>query len=165
MKYTYLMEKDGEEFEFETYPSEGGYTYVESKLTNLEAEAKITDLNVWEGDDDYTEELLKGNKLLIIIHQVEKTSLKKIDRLRNLTYQHPNFQTWILTSSGYEVFEAFRHRNQLAAPYFFADATVLKTMVRSNPGIILLRDGTVLDKWHYNDTPLADEVAEILNRP
>ena len=165
LKYIYIMEKDGEEFEFENYPSEGGYTYIESKLTNPEAEAKITDLNVWEGDSDYTDELLQGNKLLIIIHQVEKASLKKIDRLRNLTYQNSNFETWILTSSGYEVFETFRHQNQLAAPYFFADATVLKTMVRSNPGILLLRDGTVEAKWHYNDTPLSDEVSEILSRP
>ena len=158
------MEKDGEIFEFETYPSEGGYEYIEAKLMNPDAAAKITDLNVWQGDDDYTDELLTGTKLVIIIHQVEKTSLKKIDRLRNLTYDNTRFDTWILTSSGYEKFEAFRHKNQLAAPYYFADATVLKTMVRSNPGVVLLQDGVVIAKWHYNDTPLADQVVEILNR-
>ncbi len=162
LKYIYIMEKDGKRFEFETYPTEPGYEYIDAKLVNPEAAAKITDLNVWEGDTDYTDELLRGNKLIIIIHQVEKTSLKKIDRLRNLTYDNPAFDTWILTSSGYETFEGFRHKNQLAAPYFFADATVLKTMVRSNPGVILLQDGTVLKKWHFNDTPLADEVVEIL---
>lgn len=164
LKYIYIMEKDGETFEFETYPSEGGYEYKEAKLTNPDAAAKITDLNVWQGDDDYTDELLTGTKLIIIIHQIEKTSLDKIDRLKNLTFDNPRFDTWILTSSGYERFEAFRHQNQLAAPYFFADATVLKTMVRSNPGVLLLKDGTVLAKWHYNDTPLADDVIEILNR-
>lgn len=164
LKYIYVMEKDGETFEFETYPTEGGYTYVESKLMNPEAEAKITDLNVWQSDADYTDQLLSGTKLLIIIHQVEKTSLDNIDRLRNLTYENPRFNTWILTSSGYEKFESFRHAQQLAAPYYFADATVLKTMVRSNPGVVLLKDGVVLAKWHYNDTPLADDVVEILNR-
>ena len=164
LKYMYIMEKGGETFEFETYPSEGGYDYVEAKLMNPDAAAKITDLNVWQGDDDFTNELLTGTKLVIIIHQVEKTSLEEIDRLRNLTYDNSNFSTWILTSSGYEKFEAFRHANQLAAPYFFADATVLKTMVRSNPGIVLLNNGTVLAKWHYNDTPLDSEVVEILNR-
>ena len=164
IRYMYVMEKDGKTYEFENYPSDQGYEYVSSYPINPEDEAKITDLNVWEGDNDYTDELLRGSKLLVIIHQVEKTSLKKIDRLRNLTYSNPNYQTWILTSSGYETFESFRHENQLAAPYFFADATVLKTMVRSNPGILLLQNGTVLDKWHYNDTPLSDEVIEILNR-
>lgn len=164
LKYLYIMEKDGETYEFETYPSEGGYEYIDAKLMNPEAAAKITDLNVWQGDDDYTSELMNGTKLVIIIHQVEKTSLDEIDRLRNLTIQNPRFQTWILTSSGYEKFEAFRHQHQLAAPYFFADATVLKTMVRSNPGVLLLKEGTVLAKWHYNDTPLADDVIEVLNR-
>ena len=164
LKYVYVMEKDGETFEFETYPSEGGYEYIEAKLTNPEAAAKISDLNVWQTDADYTDELLSGTKLVIIFHQIEKTSLKKIDRLRNLTYNNPRFKTWILTSSGYEKFEAFRHANQLAAPYYFADATVLRTIVRSNPGVVLLKDGVVIAKWHYNDTPLTDDVIEILNR-
>lgn len=164
LKYKFIMEKNGEKFEFDTYPSEEGYEYVGSKLTNPEAEAKITDLSVWTSEEDYTELLMKGSKLLIIIHQVEKTSTSNMDRIRNLTYGNPNYETWILTSSGYETFEAFRHKNQLAAPYFFADATVLKTMVRSNPGIMLMKDGTVLGKWHFNDTPLSDEVVEILNR-
>ncbi len=164
LKYIYIMEKDDEIFEFDTYPSDGGYEYIEAKLVNPEAVAKITDLNVWQGDDDYTHQLLTGNKLVIIVHQLEKTSLKKIDRLRNLTYDNRHFDTWILTSSGYEKFEVFRHKHQLPAPYFLADATVLKTMVRSNPGILLLQDGTVLAKWHYNDTPLVDDIVEILNR-
>ncbi|WP_462252764.1 BT_3928 family protein [Ekhidna sp.] len=164
LKYVYIMEKDGEEFEFETYPTDEGYTYVEAKLTNPDAAAKITDLSIWNGDNEYTEDLLSGVKLVIIVHQIEKTSLKKIDRLRNLTYENPRFDTWILTSSGYEKFEAFRHSNQLGAPYYFADATVLKTMVRSNPGVILLKDGVVLAKWHYNDTPLGDDVIKILNQ-
>lgn len=164
LKYVYVMEKDGETFEFEQYPSDGGYTYVEAKLQNPEAAAKITDLNVWQGESDYTDQLMSGTKLVIIIHQVEKTSLKQIDRLRNLTFTNDRYEPWILTSSGYEKFEAFRHQNQLAAPYFFADATVLKTMVRSNPGVLLIQNGTVLAKWHYNDTPLADDIEAILNR-
>jgi len=164
LKYIYIMKKDGKTFEFETYPGEGDYAYVNAKLINPEAAAKITDFDVWEGDNDYTEEVLTGSKLLIIVHQAEEASAKKMDRVRNLTFQNPNFETRILTSSGYETFEAFRHKYQLGTPYYFADATVLKTMVRSNPGILLLSDGKVLAKWHYNDTPLTDDVVKILNR-
>lgn len=162
LRYRYIMEKDGERFEFERYPSDPGYTYVDSELINPEAAAKITDLNVWEGDNDYTDALLSGNKLVIIVHQVEKASTKQIDRLKSLTFDNQNFETWLLTSSGYKTFEAFRHKNQLASPYFFADATVLKTMVRSNPGVLLLKDGKVLGKWHYNDTPSSSNVEDIL---
>lgn len=162
LKYTYIMEKEGRRYEFEKYPSEGGYTYIDSKLTNPEAMAKITDLTVWRGDDEYTESLLRATKLVIVLHQVEQTALAKIDRIRNLTYQNPHFETWILSASGYAPLEAFLRQHQLSAPYFFADATVLKTMIRSDPGILLLREGTVLAKWHYLDTPLADEVEKIV---
>jgi uncharacterized membrane protein YphA (DoxX/SURF4 family) len=164
LRTEYTVEKDGKQYKFETYPTEPGYTFIKSRPLNPWAEPKITDLGIWNDDGEFTNDLLEGNKLLIIFHDAEKASLKKIDRLKNLTFQNPNFETWILTSSGAEIFEAFRHKHQLAAPYFFADATVLKTIVRSNPGVWLLKDGTVVEKWHYNDTPLSDDVVELLSK-
>ncbi|MEM9895914.1 MAG: BT_3928 family protein [Bacteroidota bacterium] len=162
LEYEYIMEKNGETFTFETYPSDPSYTYVDAKLTNPEALAKISDLNVWQDEGDYTQELFNGNKLLIVVHDVKSASTKQIDRIRNLTYNNESYETWVLTSSGPTDFEEFRHRHQLAAPYFYADATVLKTMIRSNPGVLLLQDGTVRAKWHFNNTPLAGEVVDKL---
>ncbi len=164
LRTEYTVEKDGKQYQFEDYPTEPGYTFLSARPLNPWAEPKITDLSVWNDDGDFTDELLTGSKLVIIIYDAEKASLKKIDRLRNLTYQNPNYESWILTSSGYEIFEQFRHKHQLAVPYFYADATVLKTIVRSNPGIWLIKDGTVLGKWHYNDTPLSDEVVKRIRR-
>ena len=68
----------------------------------------------------------------------------------------------VLTASGADQFEAFRHQHQLAVPYYYADATVLKTIVRANPGITLWVDGTVRGMWHDNDTPEAGEVLELI---
>jgi len=164
LKYVYIMEKDGETFEFENYPTEGGYEYIESKLLNPDALPKITDLSIWRGDREYTDYMMTGNKLLIVFHQLDKTSLKNIDRIRKLTIFNPGFDVRILTSTGYEKFEAFRHEHQLSAQYYAADATVLKTIVRSNPGLILLKKGTVLKKWHFNDVPELEEITEILKR-
>jgi hypothetical protein len=64
----------------------------------------------------------------------------------------------IITSSGASTIDAFRHEHQLGIPFYFADATVLKTIVRANPGITLWVDGTVKGMWHHNDTPDADDV-------
>lgn len=162
LRTEYTVEKDGKRYTFETYPTEPGYTFIKSRPLNPWAEPKITDLSVWNDDGDFTDDLLTGNKLIIVIHDVTKASDKKMDRLRNLTFRNDSFETWILTSSGAESFEAFRHKHQLGAPYFFADATVLKTIVRSNPGVWLIQNGIVVGKWHYNDTPLSDDVAELL---
>lgn len=63
----------------------------------------------------------------------------------------------ITASSGPE-FESLRHDVQLAVPYYYSDKTLLKTMVRSNPGLVLLQDGQVMKKWHYNDIPDATEL-------
>lgn len=162
LKYEYVMEKDGNEYTFETYPSDKSYEFKAMNLVNPEAQPKITDLSVWNDEGDFTDALFTGNKLLIIIYSAEKASLKNIDDIKRLTDNVKTAEPWILTASDHAEFEAFRHNIQLAIPYFFADATVLKTMVRSNPGILLLSDGTVKGKWHYNDTPAASEINQLL---
>jgi hypothetical protein len=45
-------------------------------------------------------------------------------------------------------------------PFFNADDIALKTMIRSNPGLILVKDGVVIDKWHFNHFPDWEELEE-----
>lgn len=52
----------------------------------------------------------------------------------------------------------FRHATQSAYPFFVADDILLKTIVRSNPGIVLMKDGTVVKKWHHRKLPLFEEI-------
>lgn len=161
LRYEYVVEKDGKEFRLEKYPTDPAYTFKSMNLLNPEAQPKITDLSVWNDEDDFTEAVLTGNKLLIIIHNVAKTSTNDLDAIKALT--EANAEVWVLTASGYEQFEAFRHEHQLAIPYYYADATVLKTIIRSNPGIVLLSNGVVKGKWHYNDTPDVSTINRLLN--
>ena len=42
--------------------------------------------------------------------------------------------------------------------YYSVDETALKTMIRANPGLVLIKGGTVIDMWHYNDIPTFEEV-------
>lgn len=163
LKYEYVMEKGGEEVTFETYPTDPSYTFKSMNLLNPDAQPKITDLGVWNDQGDFTEELLSGNKLLIIVYDASKASTANIEEIKSLAGQTRQAEVWVLTASGYEEFEAFRHETQLAVPYYYADATVLKTMIRSNPGIMLLSDGTVMGKWHHNDTPSASGINSLLN--
>jgi hypothetical protein len=66
-----------------------------------------------------------------------------------------------VTSSDFNEVATFRNEHQLSFPFYYADATVIKTVIRSNPGLVLLQDGTVRGKWHHNDTPEIEQVLEL----
>ena len=164
LKYVYVMEKDGETVELENYPTDPSYIFKEMVLTNPEAQPTITDYSVWNDDGDFTAQSFQGTKIFVIIYNSDKASTSNMDDIKSLIKDLGNYDIdiWALTASGYDQFEAFRHKNQLPLSFYYADATVLKTMVRSNPGIMLVRNGTVLGKWHHKDTPSAEEIRALL---
>jgi hypothetical protein len=162
----YTFEKDGKEVSSDKFlPAEEGYKYKGSKILNEEAiKAKITDYSVSSPEgEDFTQATFQGPRLFIVLYDVSKASTKEIAAIRQLTKDlDGKVSCLVLTSSSSEQMEAFRHEHQLAVPYAFSDATVLKTIIRSNPGIALWKDGTVLGNWHYNDTPSGETVLSLL---
>jgi hypothetical protein len=54
--------------------------------------------------------------------------------------------------------DVFRHEHNSMFEYYYCDNTALKTIIRSNPGLLLLNGATVEMMWHYNDFPSFDEV-------
>lgn len=164
-EYTF-KKKDGELVKSEKYLGDTlVYKYVGVEQLNEEkTKAKITDYSVASVEgDDITQSTFEGAKLFFIIYDASKASTTNIDKIRKLVKDlDGKVEMMALTASGEEQFEAFRHENQLAIPYYFADATVLKTIVRANPGITLWVNGTVKGMWHYNDVPAAAEVMELV---
>jgi len=162
-RYKYIFEKNGESYEFSEFPSDTTYEYKDLILLNPEAQPKITDYHIWTDEGDYTLETLIGNKLIIIIYDVTKASTKHIDEIRNLISElPPSVEALALTASNEAQFETFRHEFQLAVPYYFADMTVLEAIIRSNPGLWLLKEGTVMGKWHHNDVPTVDVIMNLV---
>lgn len=153
----YVFEKDGREVRSEKFLAESdGYTYKSSHVLNEDKIVpKITDYAVADEDgDDVTASTFEGAKLLFIIYDVSKASTSNVQRIKALMDSlEGKVEMMILTASGPTDIDAFRHAHQLAVPFYFADATVLKTIVRSNPGITLWVNGTVKGKWHHNDVP------------
>jgi uncharacterized membrane protein YphA (DoxX/SURF4 family) len=159
LKYSYVMEKNEKEYEFDIYPNDETYTFKELKLLNPEAEAKITDYSLWDDDKEYTKESLKGNKLFIIIHSVNNIDAKLINKIKKLTSMVSFWvEPVIITSNEPKSFNQFLKKNDIKLKYVYGDATVLKTIIRSNPGFFLLRNGFVKGKWHYNNIPDPKEV-------
>ena len=164
VEYTFL--KDGDEVKSQSFLQEtDGYTYVGAETLNeKKSTPKITDYMVFDADgNDHTDESFRGRKLIFIFQDVSKADTENIGSMQELIRELDGTVDIIaFTSSGPDAFEAFRHEHQLAIPYYFLDATVLKAMIRSNPGIMLLRNGIVMGKWHENDTPSPDELRSYL---
>jgi uncharacterized membrane protein YphA (DoxX/SURF4 family) len=161
----YVFEKDGKEVTSQTFLTEG-YTYKSSRVLNSDKViARITDFSVSSPEgEDMTQQTFTGAKLLIIIYDVKKASDSNMEEIIRLSKAlDGKVEMMILTASPSGEIDAFRHQHQLAIPYFFTDATVLKTIVRSNPGLSLWVNGTVKGMWHHNDTPDATEVIELIN--
>jgi hypothetical protein len=162
----YTFEKDGKEVRAtEFLTSDNGYKYISSRVLNEDkVKPKITDYSVSSPEgEDKTPYTFEGARLLIVIFDVQKASSENMESISALTKQlEGKVDCFVLTSSGSDAMESFRHEHQLAVPYYFADATVLKTIIRSNPGIALWNNGTVIGNWHHNDTPSASDILNLL---
>jgi uncharacterized membrane protein YphA (DoxX/SURF4 family) len=169
-EYVFLEKATGNEIKSEKYLMDTTqYKYkalIQLNEGDPDTKAKITDYRVFTPEgDDITQTTFEGAKLFFIIYDANKASTAHMPEIRQLLKDlDGKVEMMVLTATGAAQFEAFRHEHQLALPYYFTDATVLKTVIRSNPGITLWVDGTVKGMWHHNDTPKATEVLELLGQ-
>lgn len=166
-EYTF-RKRDGTTIRSEKYLTDTvEYKYEGVRQTNEDkTRPKITDYSVYTPEgDDVTQQTFTGPKLLFVIYDVSRANTSNMDKIRTLARDlDGKIEMMVLTASAAEQFEPFRHTYQFAVPYYYADATVLKTIVRSNPGITLWVDGTVRGMWHHNDTPEANEVLNLIQQ-
>lgn len=128
--------------------------------------SKIPDYAIFnESGEQVTEKTFEGNKLIIVIRSVKKADRASFKEVNKLIAQikDQDIQPMVLTATSQDQFEIFRHKVQLAVPYYTADAVVLKTMIRSSPGLMLLQEGVVKGKWHYNDVPDKATIQALIN--
>ena len=170
LKYSYIMEKNGRNYEFDNYPNDESFTFKEIKLLNPEAQPKISDYSLWNEDGDFTNESFLGNKLFIVIHDVNKLGIdrRKINEfIIKLKKLKSDINFWVepivLTSSDSKSISSFLDKHKISIKSIYGDATVLKTMIRSNPGFLLMRNGTVRGKWHFNKFPDPTEILSGVN--
>ena len=139
------------------------YKSYDKELLNPEAKAKVTDFAVTGADTSLTQKLFKGNRLLILVPDLEKSHLQSLKNVGTLAdeLKKMNIETWLLTNSTQQM-EAVRHEYRLAFPAYGMDGKVLKTMIRTSPGIMILKDGVVKGKFSYMSIPSAQEVQALL---
>ena len=92
-------------------------------------------------------------------YDLDKTNGEAINRLNALAInatENYNIRTVLLTSNSAQSANAFAKNHKLVTEIFYADGVPLKTMVRANPGLLLLKNGTIINKWHYHSVPTYD---------
>ncbi len=145
------------------------YTSPEPVVISRGYEAPIASFNVMDEDNvDIGDELLNdpNYSFMVVAYDVSKAEGgETAEKLKQLSEeaQSKNYHFYAITSSPYDVYEDYRHENQLAFPFYTADEIFLKTIVRSNPGLLLLKNGEILAKWHANDIPSSLDSIDEMN--
>ena len=166
---TFIMEKNGErrEFGLDNYP-DSTWTYIDTKTiqTKQGYVPPIHDFSMTSLDgEDLTEEILtnQGYTFLLVSPHLEDADDSQLD-LINQVYEYAEdngYPFYCLTASGEQGINRWRDITGAEYPYCLTDETTLKTVIRSNPGMLLLKDGTIIRKWSHNRLP--DEYA--LDKP
>mgnify|MGYP001771431503 FL=1 len=159
---TFILEKDGQrkEFSLEEYP-DSTWTFIDSRTVQTKKGyvPPIHDFSITTVDEgeDITEEIVadKGYSLLLVsphLEQADDIHFDEINRLYDYAKQH-GYRFLCLTASTEEAIGRWKDRT--GAEYQFAntDETTLKTIIRSNPGLVLLHNGSIKGKWSHNALP------------
>lgn len=135
---------------------------TESELVQEGDEAKITDLSILshEGDEITDLVLAEEKALWIISYDMTLASKEHLAEINSLTQAaaEKGIKVYGLSSAGQEQKDKFIANHQLNFDFYVTDGIVLKTMVRSNPGIMYLEGGTVKGKWHHSNVPSVQDL-------
>jgi hypothetical protein len=157
-EYSWKFRRNGEEI---IIKNEGEYPQVEGEFVGVETrqikegdKPAIKDFVIEKDGEDLTREILSEPKLLMIVayslRSTEKEGYPAVKRLSEEALEK-GYRVVGLTSSGEDMQERIKETYSLNFEFYQSDETVLKTIVRANPGILVLRNGTVFQKKHWFD--------------
>jgi hypothetical protein len=146
-----------------------GYEFVDrrDKLISEGYEPEIHDFKIMDEtrNNDYVDDFFANDtahKILIVINEVEKVNTEAMSELKDIikACKKEGIDIYPLTASNSETVDAFRHEYQLDIPFYYGDKTNLKSIIRSNPGLVLF-DGNVVQKnWPSTRLPSVKQFLE-----
>ena len=161
-KTTFIMEKNGQrkEFTLDNYP-DASWKFIDSKTVQT-SEGYIPPIHDFSITDnktglDLTNSVLghKGYTFLLIsphLETADDSNFGDIDRLYEYAQSY-DIPFYCLTASTAKAIKRWIDLTGAEYPFCITDEAVLKTIIRSNPGLLLLKDGTIINKWSHNNLP------------
>ncbi len=149
-----------------------GYVFVDriDKLVSKGYEPEIYDFKMMdEGrNNDYIDVFFAdtGFKVLLVISEVETANTQTMEELRDILIicKKQKISVYPLTASSKEDVEVFRHEHQLDMTFYYGDKTNLKSIIRSNPGLLLFKDNMVHNIWPSTRLPSTKRFLKQLNK-
>ncbi len=137
------------------YPNvDGEFIGVETKLIEKGYEPPIHDFTIEKDGEDFAAEFLSEPKLIMVIsYDLSRANLSAFSEVKKMakTATDKGYKVIGLSASGVQQVQQVKQQFGLSFPFYFTDMTTLKTIVRSNPGILVLHNGTIVQKLHYNN--------------
>ncbi|EDM45187.1 hypothetical protein SCB49_03664 [unidentified eubacterium SCB49] len=137
------------------YPQVNGtFIEVETEETQKGYEPPVHDFSMERNGEDYTDELLNDpNLLMVVAYSLDNTEHNGYVKIKEATDKAiaNNYRVIGMSASSQEETELLKERHNLNFDFYFCDMTTLKTIVRSNPGLVMLENGTITQKLHFND--------------
>lgn len=169
---TFILQKNGvkKEFTLDNYP-DSSWQFVDSKTVQTKEGyvPPIHDFSIQKADgDDITDSVLtaKGYIFLLVsqhLEQADDSNFGDIDLLYEYC-QERKIPFYCLTASTKKDIDHWADVTGAEYPFCFTDETTLKTIIRSNPGLLLLKDGTIIRKWSHNDLPSSSSLNAPLSK-
>ena len=162
---TFILEKDGVQQEFTTdnYP-DSTWTFIDSKTVQT-AEGYVPPIHdfsiLTDEGNEITEDVLtrEGYTFLLISPHLENADDSQFDQI-NQIYEYSKekgYPFYCLTASTSRAISHWQDMTGAEYPFCSTDEITLKTIVRSNPGLLLLKQGTIIRKWSHNSLPVINE--------
>lgn len=156
---TFIYEVDGQKKSFgmnELGNIPEGATFIsrEEKVIDKGYEPPIYNFTIEKDNVDYLQEYLEYPKVLLITsYDLSKFDTQAVQSLNQLAKkaQENGYKVVGLTASTNEAIYQFETQHDLTYNFYFCDGTTIKTMIRSNPGLMILNYGTIKDKKHWQD--------------
>ena len=170
--FIYQNRKTGKEKEFTeaNYPWKDSLNWkfvsLKTKLIQKGAEASIQNFSIETfSGENISDFFLNDSRLTFMLLSPDLadanwTTIAKIKQLAAYALQH-NMNFIGLTASLPKEIVRFKKTQQLSFDFFNTDEITLRTMIRSNPGLMVIKSGTILEKWHYHDIPSPEAISSL----
>jgi uncharacterized membrane protein YphA (DoxX/SURF4 family) len=158
-EYKWTFESNGEQKVVTTngsYPEVAGeFIEVNTELLEEGYVPPIHDFSLIKDGEDKLKDLMQEDKLLMIVaYNLSKTEQEGWSYVKTAIEKanQNNYKVIGLTASGEKAINSLKDEYGLDLDFYFADETAIKTIIRANPGLVEIQDGTITNKLHWNDT-------------